>query len=147
LTESVTRVRAMLVRETLVFAGLGTSVGCALAVLLGDLRLALAIALGAAIAAANFLLLARGISRAIDRILEDQVGQPANAEPVASDRAHEAAPASPKPPRSGLRLALLLLAMLGILWYMPARPEGLAVGVFIVLLAATIAGLRRNRAI
>lgn len=130
----------LLLRETLVFAGVGTALCCALAGLLGDLRLSLTIALGAVIAATNFLLLARGISRAIDRAAVD-------AEPAASDRAPEP-PARPvQAPRNGLRLALLLLAMLGILWYMPARPEGLAVGVFIVLLAATIAGFRRNRAI
>lgn len=129
-------------RETLGFAGVGAALCCALVGLLADPRLALTIALGAVIAAANFMLLAQGIARAIDRTVDD----PSRASNQ-SDPAHEPPARAPEALRSGLRLALLLLAMLGILWYMPARPEGLAVGVLIVLLAATIAGYRHNRAI
>jgi hypothetical protein len=138
LTASDTRGRVTLVRETLLLTGLATIITCALVGLLADPRLALTIALGAGIAGANFLLLARGIARAIDLASSD-LGS--------SDHPHEPVPQPENSLRSGLRLALLLLAMLGILWYMPARPEGLAVGVLIVLLAATIAGFRHNRAI
>jgi ATP synthase I chain len=117
-----------LLRETLLLSSVATLVCCALVSVLGDPRLALTIALGAVIAVANFLLLARWIGRAIDRTVADPRD-------------------TPERPRSGLRLAFLLLAMLGVLWYMPARPEGMAVGVLIVLVAATIAGNRHNRAI
>jgi len=39
---------------------------------------------------------------------------------------------------------LVLLALFGILWYLPARPEGVALGVAISLAAASIAALRRK---
>jgi hypothetical protein len=131
LTDRVTLEGTSLLHETLVFSGIATAVCCALVGLVGDPRLAFTIALGAAIAATNFVLLARWIVRAINRTAE-QASEPAQ---------------PPERPRSGLRLAFLLLAMLGVLWYMPARPEGMAVGVLIVLLAATMAGYRHNRAI
>jgi lysylphosphatidylglycerol synthetase-like protein (DUF2156 family) len=146
-SDATSLARARLVRETLVLAGATTSVTCAAVALLGDPGLAITIALGAVIAGANFLLLARGIARAIDRASQDPGGQTANVGAGESDRPHEAARPTENGLQSGLRLALLLLAMLGILWYMPARPEGLAVGVLIVLVAATIAGFRHNRAI
>jgi hypothetical protein len=151
-----------LVRDTLVLSGLATVVCCAGVLLWGDPRLALTIALGAVIASANFLLLARGVTRAIDRaaagesseLARERGSEPGKANPVdtaGSDATHEPSRALVLEARdalqSGFRLALLLLAMLWILWYMPARPEGLAVGVLIVLVAATIAGLRHNRAI
>jgi hypothetical protein len=37
---------------------------------------------------------------------------------------------------------LVLLALFGILWYLPARPEGVALGVAISLAAASIASIR-----
>lgn len=37
---------------------------------------------------------------------------------------------------------LLLLALAGILWYLPARPEGLAFGFLLSLVGAAIAALR-----
>lgn len=158
-----------LTRTTLVLSGAATAVICACVLVFGDPRLALTIALGAVIAAANFLLLARGVARAIDRAAAGQQGreadeggdrevsgssEPGKANPIdlaGSDATHEPSRVVVLEARdalqSGFRLALLLLAMLWILWYMPARPEGLAVGVLIVLVAATIAGLRHNRAI
>ncbi len=57
-----------------------------------------------------------------------------------------------KDSRSALMLLLLmkwpvvLLALLGILWYLPARPEGVALGIAISLAAASIAWLRRPTA-
>jgi hypothetical protein len=59
---------------------------------------------------------------------------------------------SSKDNRSALTLLLLmkwplvLLALLGILWYLPARPEGVALGIAISLAAASIAWLRRPAA-
>lgn len=142
--------RDRLVRDTLTLAGLITIVACAGIGLLGDPDLALTIALGAVIAAANFLLLAHGIARAIDRAGEGSSGHEGGSDPAHEldrEASRVVAARAQDGLRSRFRLALLLLAMLGILWYMPARPEGLAVGVLIVLLAATIAGQRHNRAI
>jgi hypothetical protein len=45
-----------------------------------------------------------------------------------------------------MKWPLVLLALLGILWYLPARPEGVALGVAISLAAASIAWLRRPTA-
>lgn len=42
-----------------------------------------------------------------------------------------------------MKWPLVLLALLGILWYLPARPEGVALGVAISLAAASIAWIRR----
>lgn len=39
---------------------------------------------------------------------------------------------------------LILLALWGILWYLPARPEGVALGVAIALAAASIAAIKRS---
>ncbi len=43
------------------------------------------------------------------------------------------------------KLPLVALALTLILWYMPARPEGLAIGVLNGLLAAIYAAIRQNR--
>jgi hypothetical protein len=44
-----------------------------------------------------------------------------------------------------LKWPLLLLALAGILWYMPARPEGVAIGALLALVGASIASLGANR--
>lgn len=44
-----------------------------------------------------------------------------------------------------LKWPFLLLALAFILWYMPARPEGVALGALLALVAASIAALRANR--
>ena len=93
-----------------------------------DPTLAVSIALGALVGLANFLLLAGSTAHAIDRA---------------------AAPSGSTPGIGGatlLRIPLVLLALLGVLWYMPARPEGLAIGVLIVLISAVAAALRAKRA-
>lgn len=42
-----------------------------------------------------------------------------------------------------MKWPLVLLALVGILWYLPARPEGVALGIAISLAAASIAWIRR----
>ncbi len=44
-----------------------------------------------------------------------------------------------------LKWPFLLLALAGILWYMPARPEGVAFGALLSLVGASIAALRSGR--
>ncbi|MCH9688524.1 MAG: hypothetical protein K0V04_44245 [Deltaproteobacteria bacterium] len=44
-----------------------------------------------------------------------------------------------------LKWPFILLALVGILWYMPARPEGVAIGALLALLGASIASIRANR--
>lgn len=45
-----------------------------------------------------------------------------------------------------LKWPFILLALAGILWYMPARPEGVALGALLALVGVSIAALRANRA-
>lgn len=44
-----------------------------------------------------------------------------------------------------LKWPFILLALAFILWYMPARPEGVALGALLALVGASIAALRANR--
>ncbi len=44
-----------------------------------------------------------------------------------------------------LKWPFILLALAGILWYMPARPEGVAIGALLALAGASIASVRANR--
>ncbi len=44
-----------------------------------------------------------------------------------------------------LKWPLILLALAAVLWYMPARPEGVALGVAISLAAASLAALQRSK--
>lgn len=45
-----------------------------------------------------------------------------------------------------LKWPFILLALAIILWYMPARPEGVAVGALLALVGASIAAISANRA-
>ncbi len=40
---------------------------------------------------------------------------------------------------------VVLLALFGVLWYLPARPEGVALGVAISLAAASIAAIQQGK--
>lgn len=160
--------RVQLVRETLVISGVVTVVCCAFAWLFADPWLGYSIAFGALLGATNFLLLARAVARMIasaaepahehsedgpliseegiddaDGDLQSELESASTSDPKA---AHETRSEAPQNAGGPLRLAVLVLAMAMILWYMPARPEGLAVGILIVLLAAAIAGFRANQA-
>jgi hypothetical protein len=149
-SDPIERTRAALLRDTVRISGVITAVCCALLGFLAGLWLALSVALGALIMLANFLLLARALTRLIERALDPPRTAKSESDPADPDdpgaTPHEPTPPPSKTPAGPLRLAVLVLAMTMILWYMPARPEGLAVGILIVLLAATIAGVRQNRA-
>ena len=121
--------RRTMMRSTATWTAAGSLVVLPVAHFGVDRQLATSIALGALVALANFLLLAGSTAQAIDR----------------------AAAPTGETPRIGFatlaRAPLVLLALLGILWYMPARPEGLAIGVLIVLISAVAAAVRAKRAI
>jgi len=95
---------------------------------LWDPQIGLGIALGALVGLLNIALLAR----ALTAVLSD--------------------PRRHRPARPGgralpglllLKWPLVLVALAGILWYMPARPEGVAAGVILSLVAAAIAARPR----
>jgi len=105
---------------------------CAVALALGSgVTFAWSIALGALVMTANFSMLTMTLARSLgahDLVAED--GTPKRRIRVGM----------------ALRLPLFLVALVGILWYMPARPQGLFLGVVIGLLAASVAALRAKRA-
>ena len=87
-------------------------------------NMALGLALGALVGLANLWLL----QRAVGQVLQS----PEEHRPAAGSK--WALPAALL-----LKWPFLLLALGLILWYMPARPEGVAAGVLLSLLAASIA--------
>ncbi len=92
--------------------------------------MALGVVLGAAVGYANLWLAARALRGIVERPQE-----------------HRPAPGARWALPTGLLLKwpLILLALWGILWYLPARPEGVALGVAISLAAASIAALTRSK--
>lgn len=141
--------------------------GAGLAALLWDWRVGLGIALGALLAHVNLMLIARTLSEALGRAAGSSAAAEATEAPIsggsraddASGRegdvppsAHDDPPpsASDTAKREGarvralglLRLPFVVLALVLILWYMPARPEGVALGVTLSLAAAVLAALR-----
>jgi hypothetical protein len=106
---------------------LGTG-GTVLGAILGGAGLAWGVALGALAGGLNLAAMADEIAW----MLQQTSGE----EPPAGAR---------KRPFTRLRWPLFLLALAGILWYTPARPEGVAGGILLVLAAAVIAGLPRAR--
>jgi hypothetical protein len=112
----------------------GLTVAVSGIVLVWDASFSLGIALGALIGGANIVLLGKAISRAFSRAAEST-----------DDESEVEAPTVARKLPGLLRMPLLVLALAGILWYMPARPEGLATGITIVLVAAVIAGFRAKR--
>jgi len=93
----------------------------------GFFEWAVGIALGALIFAANLVLFARDLIRVQERVEEEVLDD--DSQPAVGF----------KGTKSGLRLILVALALAIILWYMPARPEGIVIGVCLVLVAAAIA--------
>lgn len=107
--------------------GIGSAV--ALGVWLGW-EMALGIVLGAALGYANLWFAARTLRGIVERPQE-----------------HRPAPGAKwaLPTALLVKWPLFLLALWGILWYLPARPEGVALGVAIALAAASIAALPRSK--
>lgn len=93
-------------------------------------ELAIGIACGALLGLANLTLLGRALMQL-----------------VANSERHRPAPGSKwiLPGVLLVKWPLLLLALAGILWYLPARPEGVAFGVLLSLLGAALAA-RRSQA-
>lgn len=111
---------------------LGLAIGVAgVAIVWSGFPMALGVALGALLGLVNLWLLSRAISSALSQAGEHR-------------------------PRPGQKWALpavfllkwpfLLLALGLILWYMPARPEGVGIGIGLSLLAAALAATRVSRA-
>lgn len=88
--------------------------------------MALGVALGAVVGLANLMLLSRAMAKVL--------ANPQQHRPVAGKK-------WVLPTVIVLKWPFLLLALGLILWYLPARPEGVATGVALSLLAACIAAI------
>jgi len=129
----------------------GLAVGAAgLTSLVWDWRIGLGVALGALLAHVNLMLIARTLSEALGRAATagstnastNVAADPSDPDstPVAGETAKRE---SARVRAAGLlRLPFVVLALVLILWYMPARPEGVALGVTLSLAAAVFAALR-----
>ncbi len=117
-----------LVRGTIRWSSTLAGIACVLALFLGDdLAFVWSIALGALVATVNFVLLTITLARSMgarDLVLEDGT-------PTRRIRFGVA-----------LRWPLFLVALVLILWYMPARPQGVVLGVVIGLAAAAFAAIK-----
>jgi hypothetical protein len=134
----------VLIIDAVRFACLGVALASAAVALLGTPELAISIVLGTLLGAVNFVLLARGIGAAIDRTVFElertrrETGREGPLDPVEIV-------GRPRGAGGMFRLALIVLIVAGVLWYPSTQPLGLALGVIIVLLAASLAGLRQNQ--
>jgi hypothetical protein len=117
-----------LVRGTIRWTSSLAGIACVLALFLGDdLAFVWSIALGALVTLVNFVLLTITLARSLgarDLVLEDGT-------PTRRIRFGVA-----------LRWPLFLVALVLILWYMPARPQGVVLGVVIGLAAAALAAIK-----
>ena len=136
--------------------GAGASALCAM---VWDWQLALGVALGALLAHVNLMLLARTLGSALGRVTG---GGPEGEVVSGPSTMSDSEPVGTTPPTDGdgspeararresarvraqglFRLPLVVLALVLILWYMPARPEGVALGVVLSLASAVFAALR-----
>ena len=140
--------RRVLIRDAVRFSSFAGAGICVVFVVLGWVDLAIATALGTLVGVLNFVLLARGVSNAIDRtvaaVVETQRerGDPS----VALDP--EAVVHRPRSAGGVARMAVVAAALAGLLLAAPsiAQPAGLAIGVIVVLIAASASGLRHERA-
>ena len=139
--------------------GLAAAAAAAIA-LLGQLPLAVGTALGALFGYLNLRLLGRSVHAVLVRAASTPPpSEPAVPEADDPDILEWSESPNYRPDEglggnlegrdsvrgSLLRLLALGLALLLILWYMPARTEGIALGLGLSLLAAVIAGIQTNR--
>jgi hypothetical protein len=138
--------RRALVRDTIRLSSLLGAAVCAVTVAWSP-DLAIAVGVGTLLGAVNFVLLARGVGGAIDRTV-------AGVERTRSELG--AGPDQPIEPKDvlgrpqgaggGLRLALSVLLVAALILILPLDPAGLAIGIIITLLGASMAAYRLNRA-
>lgn len=116
-----------MMRRTAAWTAALTGVWGGIALWFWGYPMALGVALGALLGLANVWLLSRALSQLIANAAE-----------------HRPAPGRKwsLPAVLLLKWPFILLALAVILWYMPARPEGVALGAALSLAAASIAALK-----
>lgn len=119
--------RSTLLRRAAAWTTLLTGAASLVALMWWGYEMALGVALGALVGFANLWLLSRAVAQLVDN---------------AGD--HRPAPGRKwsLPAVLLLKWPFVLLALAGILWYMPARPEGVALGLVLSLAAASVAAAK-----
>jgi hypothetical protein len=133
--------RRMLIVDAVRFSGFAGAVVSAAVVIWGPLDLAISIMLGTLLGAANFVLLARGVGAAIDRTVAEVERSRREAARLDTEQVVRRSRGA----GSALRLLFVVLLLAVVLWYPSTQPLGLAIGIFIVLVAASFAAVRENR--
>lgn len=123
--------RSSLMRRAAAWTTALTAVAGALALWRWGFEMALGVALGALVGFVNLLLLSRAVAQL-----------------VSNARDHRPTPGRKwtLPAVLLLKWPFVLLALAGILWYMPARPEGVVLGLVLSLAAASIAAAKGRAA-
>jgi hypothetical protein len=133
--------RRALIVDAVRLACFGGAVVSTIVALLGMPALGISIVFGTLLGTANFMLLARGVGGAIDRTVEEveqarrEPGRKAQLDPAELAR---------KGTGGAMRLILVVLLVAAVLWYPSTEPLGLAIGVFIMLVALSLAAAREN---
>lgn len=137
--------RRALVRDAIRMSSLLGAVVCVALVIAGLANLAIATAIGTLLGAINFVLLARGVGGAIDRTVAGV--ERARRELGASQDGLEPNDVVGRPHGAGggFRLALSVLLVAALLLFLPTDPAGLAMGIVITLIGASVAAHRHNR--
>lgn len=138
--------RRALLRDAIRTSSLLGAVVCAALAIAGMPSLAIATAIGTLLGAINFVLLARGVGGAIDRTVAGV--ERAQRELGASDEEGlEPKDVLGRPLGAGgpFRLALSVLLTAALLWFLPTEPAGLAMGIVITLIGASVAAHRLNK--
>jgi hypothetical protein len=108
--------------------------------------LAIATAIGTLVGALNFVLLARGVGGAIDRTVAgvERTQRETEADPQEGVEPKDVV-GRPLGAGGGLRLALLVLLVAALLGYLRIDPVGIAIGIVVTLLGASLAAHRLVR--
>jgi hypothetical protein len=135
-----------LLRDAIRTSSLLGAIVCAALAIAGLPSLAIATGIGTLLGAINFVLLARGVGGAIDRTVAGV--ERAQRELGASDEEGlepKDVPGRPLGAGGPFRLALSVLLVAALLWFLPTEPAGLAMGIVIALVGASVAAHRLNK--
>ena len=138
--------RRALLRDAVRTSSLLGAIVCAAVAIAGWPSLAIGIAIGTLLGAINFVLLARGVGGAHDSTVagvERARRELGNGE----DQPLEPKDVVGRPLGAGgsFRLALSVLLVAALLLFLPTDPAGLAMGIVITLVGASVAAHRLNR--
>jgi hypothetical protein len=138
--------RQILLRDAIRLSSLIGAVVSVALVIGGLPDLAIATAIGTLVGALNFVLLARGVGGAIDRTVAgvERTQRETEADPQEGVEPKDVL-GRPLGAGGGLRLALLVLLVAALLGYLRIDPVGIAIGIVITLLGASVAAHRLVR--